>query len=431
MNQLIIFLPGIMGSELYKHQQLIWPGPAASLVFPYKLMDQLLDPDLRVGDIIRWFSGSEQYNTLIAKLREAGFSEENNRLRVCPYDWRKRNEDAAETLAQMIRKAAGDHGKEVEITLIAHSMGGLVSRYYLESGLFNERTGFSNVKNLFTLATPHRGSPLALTAATGLDKRLFLNREQVKQLTERPEFPSLYQLLPPPEDSFAWDDRDRDDLYKPFPVYDRGVADLHLTPENLQSARAFRSHLTGRAPQGVRYFCFTGTRMRTITHVRVQAELRIAGEEADDAGDGTVPSWSGGLPGVQGQFVGGEHGTIYKNRDLLRTLGGLLGVKNTLAADMSDTQIAIRDKVMEPKATAHLSLSFPAVTDLTGEVVIQRVMMKDGVEHAADIKTAPLKYQGMGAETLGLTFEAPQDPGLYRVRFAQAEDDFFVQDTQD
>jgi len=135
---------------------------------------------------------------------------------------------------------ASDHDRQVEITLVAHSMGGLVARYYLESGLFDGQPGFSTVKNLFTLATPHRGSPLALTAAVGLEKRLFLNCQQVKELAERPEFPSLYQLLPPPGDNFAWDDRNPSDLYKPFSVYDHG-AQLCLSAENLKSAWAFRA----------------------------------------------------------------------------------------------------------------------------------------------------------------------------------------------
>jgi len=92
VTNLIIFLPGIMGSELLKDGELIWPGPPESLVLRYKLMKQLLDPDLQVGDIIRRFSISEQYKTLIDKLGQADFTEENGRLRVCPYDWRKPNE---------------------------------------------------------------------------------------------------------------------------------------------------------------------------------------------------------------------------------------------------------------------------------------------------------------------------------------------------
>jgi phospholipase A1 len=223
MKQLVIFLPGIMGSELYQGKELVWPGPPDSLILPYKLMKQLLDPDLTVGDVIRKFAISDQYVSLLTKLAAAGFSEDNGRLKVCAYDWRKQNEDAAERLASLIDMSVAGQGGDLEITLIAHSMGGLVSRFYLESGLFATRSGYSAVQNLFTLATPHRGAPLALTAALGMEKRLFLNRDQVKELVNRHEFPSLYQLLPPEGDEFAWDDRDREDLYKPLSVYDSSL----------------------------------------------------------------------------------------------------------------------------------------------------------------------------------------------------------------
>jgi pimeloyl-ACP methyl ester carboxylesterase len=440
MTKLIIFLPGLMGSQLFKGTDLIWPGPFLSLFSPYKLMNELLDPDLRVGDIIRSFSISEQYGSLIAKLGQADFTEQNGRLRVFPYDWRKRNEDAAEGLAKLIEKIAAEHNSEVEITLLAHSMGGLISRYYLESGLFDQRPGFSNVRNLFTLATPHRGSPVALAAAVGLERRLFLDKSQVQQLVQHTEFPSVYQLLPPPEDAFAWDDRNRDDLFKPFPVHEH-AAELALVPANLKAAADFRAHLTGRAPNGVRYFCFVGTRLPTLTHVRISgdgASLFVRPVPADDGGDGTVPSWSGGLAGVQTQFVGGEHGTIYKDRDLLTTLGGLLGMKNTLAADLS-VQASIRDKVMAPSARAHLSISFPVpITGLKGEVIIERAMQNpDGtIRKITQIESHPLAYTGLGAENLSLTFKAPNDPGIYYVRFMQegkadanVQDDFFIQDT--
>jgi hypothetical protein len=88
---------------------------------------------------------------------------------------------------------------------------------------------------------------------------------------------------------------------------------------------------------------------------------------------------------------------------------------------------------MEPRAQAHLALSFPrSVTGLTGEVVIERVY----ADRSVRIVDYPVKYEGLGAEKLALTFTAPEDPSLYRVRFVKsgaedvgASDDFFIQDT--
>lgn len=216
--EVAILVPGIMGSQLYHEKELIWPGPAASYYFPYKLMDKLLEPNLVVGDIIRSYSLLQCYGSLIQDLESCGFCESDKTLNVCPYDWRKRNEDAAETLANKIDEATVDHGAKIKLTLIAHSMGGLISRYYLESRLFEKRRGFPQIKRLITLGTPHRGAPLALTAALGMEKRLFLNKEQVKELAAQIEFPSLYQLLPPEDEHFVWDDREAEAELAPFSV---------------------------------------------------------------------------------------------------------------------------------------------------------------------------------------------------------------------
>src|SRR3712207_7538424 len=50
------------------------------------------------------------------------------------------------------------HHGDAEVSLVAHSMGGLISRYYLESGRFNDRPGFRAVRRLITMGTPHRGA---------------------------------------------------------------------------------------------------------------------------------------------------------------------------------------------------------------------------------------------------------------------------------
>lgn len=233
-----------MGSVLTLQGQVIWPGSLASMVLPYKKMKELLDPSLVASDIIRSFSVSVQYGALIDDLKAWGFTEGKN-LFVCPYDWRKRNEDAAEVLAKLIEKAYGQNGADCQISLIAHSMGGLISRYYLESGKFDTRPGFAGVRNLITLGTPHRGAPLALTAAMGMEKRLFLSAEQVHKLVSDPLYPALYQLMPSPQEPFAWDDSAGKDLL-PLDIYDGATANkLGLVPQNLDSAKAFRAVLDG------------------------------------------------------------------------------------------------------------------------------------------------------------------------------------------
>src|SRR5712692_3546447 len=104
MARVAMLVPGIMGSELWLDDDLIWPGAAHELLFPYRHMKELRRPDLRVGDVIRSFSISSQYQDLIGDLGACDFTEVGTKptLVVFPYDWRKSNVLAAEALANRI-----------------------------------------------------------------------------------------------------------------------------------------------------------------------------------------------------------------------------------------------------------------------------------------------------------------------------------------
>ena len=304
MTQVAVVVPGIMGSELRAADELVWPGPFQSLVFTYDRLPALLSDALAATDVIRSYSIAKQYGALLEDLQRCGFEERGSlpTLFAFAYDWRKDNALAAQQLAQLLDLVVEQHRGHAEISLVAHSMGGLVSRCFLESGRYAARDGFKAVRRLITLGTPHRGAPLALTAALGLERRLFLSGEQVRAIANDPRYPSLYQLMPPPGEPFIWDRR-RELL--PLDVYDPQVATgLGLSLENLEAARAFHGELSlARRPEHVRYFLFFGTQQPTLTAAvvtRAQDRLEVTRVESDDGGDGTVPIWSGSLTGVQG-----------------------------------------------------------------------------------------------------------------------------------
>jgi pimeloyl-ACP methyl ester carboxylesterase len=435
-----IFIPGIMGSELYLRDELIWPGSAASLIFPYKKMKELLRDDLSVGGLIRKFSIAEQYDAAIRDLGIFGFRENDATLTLLPYDWRRSNIEAAEKLADVVDRVVAEGHGGVEVLFIAHSMGGLISRYYLESGKFKARPGFAAVRWLITLGTPHRGAPLALAAAVGIEKRLFLSAEQVHRLVSDLRYPSVYELLPPPGEPFAWDGVTGSRL-SPLDVYDPDVASkLQLVPESLDAARAFWSRLDpARRPEAVRYFFFAGTRQVTITAVSLDlaAVQPVTKIETDDAGDGTVPVWSAMLSGLQVRPVGGEHGTIYKNEDLRRTLGALLGYTGTLPA-LERIEVAVRDRVVEPSAVIQVALTVAAgVQSVEGEIRLSRAEVDEAgtlVRWTSIAPSYPLRYEGVKAEGINVRFDAPEYPGIYKVAFHTAagtligNDDLFVQE---
>ncbi len=170
MTSVAIIVPGIMGSVLKLGEEVIWPGPLTSLMFPFKRMTELMREDLVATDCIRKYFLTNQYQGLIDNLGALGFDEGNKTLIIAAYDWRKDNALAAEVLAGHIDAAVELHGANAEITLFAHSMGGLVSRFYLESGSFNNRPGFKNIRRLLAMATPHRGAPSGAAALAGTRK---------------------------------------------------------------------------------------------------------------------------------------------------------------------------------------------------------------------------------------------------------------------
>ncbi|NID05630.1 hypothetical protein HBF26_12085 [Luteibacter jiangsuensis] len=438
MTQAVVFVPGIMGSELKRGDEVIWPGSPLELWLPYAHMAELLDPATEVGDIIRNVSISEQYGALVRSLESWGYVEKGitPTLVVVPYDWRKDNKLAARKLADEIDALAAKLGADTDISIVAHSMGGLISRCYLESGDYKARPGLASVKRLITLATPHRGAPMALSAAIGNERRVFLNAQQVKSLASDPNFPSLYQLLPPKGEPCVWD-RSSGSRYAPLDIYDIDVArSLDLVPENLASACSFQETLDlDRRPSHVRYFFFVGSHETTTSSVMARLDAtdighRIAKVDRENAGDGTVPIWSAMLTGIQTEQVGGEHAGIYKNQTLIDVLGTLLGGPALLAARGQKPELWVRHQVFDLGRDVELTLELPnGTTEIDGELRVMR--------HAKDtfdlVRAISIQYAGPAVDHLALILPALDFPGAYQIVYIDkgepqsAATEFFVQ----
>lgn len=440
MKHVVVLIPGVMGSVLKLGQDEIWPGPVRSLVLPYRKMKELMREDLVASDCIRSFV-FKQYQALIEDLAICDFHEADKTLVVAAYDWRSSIDRSAETLALHLEKAFDHHAGDLDISLVAHSMGGLVARCYLESGLFMGRRGFDRVRRLITIGTPHRGAAMALPLTLGLEKRLFLSADQVLRLTSDPRYPGAYQLLPHAAEAFAWDGRD--EQLPVANIYDHDVrVALGLVAGNLSAANAFHQLLDHtKRPAAVRYFCFAGNRQQTASLVRLQpgsgGRLNANKVEQEDAGDGTVPIWSSTLPGVQFLYVSGEHGTLYKSDELRKVLASLLGRPGVLAV-VANFELAVRDKVTDPQEIVHLTITFPAqTTQLEGELAVERTLDPEAGEAAQweRVSADALSYRGVTAETLGVEIVAPSIRGYYRVALylsgsetAAAYDELIVQE---
>lgn len=440
----VVLVPGILGSELRHGDELVWPGTVKEYVHGYTRMAQLLDPATVPGDIIRRFGPLQQYGTLVNDLEECGFSEKASPPTLCvfAYDWRKDNAAAAARLADLLDAIVARHGGTAKIAIVAHSMGGLVSRSYLESGVYARRPGFAAVGQLITLATPHRGAALALAAAVGQISRLFLSKAQVQQLANHDAYPSLYQLMPVQGEPFAWNEDATAD-FGAIDVYESDTAQkLGLSHANLASAQAFHQGLSfSRRPTHVRYFSFYGTQLKTITNIGLlpwKDGFRVRQLEADHAGDQTVPLWSAAVDGIQGYPVGGEHGTIFRDDTLRRILGALLGKKGVLAAVPPKVSVLVPVRVVAPEAPLQVQLTFPTPTQaVSGAMHFRRIEVDDaGVASAPVPFGTPnaISYEGSAMERLDLLLTAPAIAGFYEAAYVPAgektpaaSDQFIVQ----
>jgi pimeloyl-ACP methyl ester carboxylesterase len=220
----LILIPGIMGSRLRDKttQNVVWPGSIWRITFhDYKELALDIDPATLTGDSgnIEAFSladtavGEHFYDTIISTLIDSGsFSlttpgtvvkdPYTRHLYLFPYDWRLDNVETARKLSALIDQLRLDYGRpDLKVDIVAHSMGGIVSRYLLEFGTEDvldrddapiTMAGEPKVNRLILLGTPSLGS--ANTIENLIEgSKLVVKRIMPETLAT---LPSVYQLLP-------------------------------------------------------------------------------------------------------------------------------------------------------------------------------------------------------------------------------------------
>lgn len=435
MPNVVMVVPGIMGSVLRQggpEGEIIWPGTLWSYMFSYSDMEALLSPDLVATELIEccW---KDVYNVLLDALQKCEFQPDGDTptLQTFPYDWRQDLRKTAADLADAIDETVDMHGDGVEVTLLCHSMGGLIGRYYIESGQFDGRRGHESIRQLIMMGTPNNGAPKALFAALGQESMIFLNAAQVKRVASDERYPSIYQLFPPSDMSFAWDGSANGEL-RAVDLYDAVRArQLGLCAENLKAASDFRGKLdASRRPNGVRYFCFIGTRQSTSTAVNViQRDERVTVRDMKDpdGGDETVPIWSASLHKVQGCYVGGGHTSMFKDRKLRRVLATLLGHQGVLDDDGPSVSVLVSPEIVKPGESVILTLKTKTRLDrFYGEISLQRGTVDRASGSISGYGAAegklPIRYEGASIRELRIEFSAPDAQGLYLVNFLPEND---------
>lgn len=441
MTDVLLFVPGLLGSELNDDEGKVWPGSLWQGVvgFDDAHFKRLLKPNLKVGGIVETAAGvvniyARWIRAFTHLIRDNAllFPREHNppKLYTAPYDWRIDVAQAVQvSLVPVLRRIHQDWGNNAKIHIVAHSFGGLLTRYYLQSGKFNGEPAFDNIRTFATFGTPHNGAPVALAAALGLHATNFMNVEQSKQLANDPRYPALYQLFPLFDAPMIW--REKGGYLQPISLSDRAFAvqKLKLIAASLDKAAGFRQEIdliSKPLPPRILTFLLVGTRFDTITHFSWNEDNQdIQKVETRDGGDGTVSIQGAFLPGFQMQFSGESHVDLVAAPEARLSLQGIFNATGILAPPKLMLTVRDRSVVVDEAVHARIHAADGDVGTLRGEIAWERATPPAGQVEFTDATPnftvvaapapKPVTYSGPDAEALMLRLAAPSITGMYRL----------------
>ncbi len=306
-RQPVVFVPGLMGSELWLGNEKVWPNVRLLFTQPelFLLPEKVhLEPRGIVGEVVLVpkLVEQEQYSRAGDFLEEALGYERGRDLLEFAYDWRQDVRQSAQRLAEAIDAWPVTS----PITIIAHSLGTLVSRYYIE-----RLGGKHKVGRVLLIGGPHQGTPrIASDLVQGVGLLPFgLLGDRLLDVIKT--FPSVYQILPTYPCAIDQHDQPIDLL-----------ADEHWLPAEqipmLRQAREFRAELGTRS--SVPALSIYGYGMETLTDLQVTRDPDGRWSKLDSqvkpGGDNRVPEHSAILDGSDVHPIQQGHGSLYVDNDV-------------------------------------------------------------------------------------------------------------------
>jgi Lecithin:cholesterol acyltransferase len=440
MPDVIVLLPGILGSVLTKDGKDVWaPSAGAVLGGIMSLGDNVKalaldgdDPTVDdLGDgvaatqlapdvhLIPYVWKIDGYSKVQAAITQFFDVREGQNFFTFPYDWRRDNRVAARKLAAQSQRWLADWRQssgnaDAKLILIAHSMGGLVSRYFIEV-----LGGWRDTRALLTFGTPYRGSLNALqTLVEGVRKGPFGMVDLsafVRSLT------SMYQLLPI------------------YPCYDLGTGRLerigetsgipNVDAERARAALAFHREIRDAVTRNVqdatdsteryRISPIVGIEQPTLQSARnggSKVEFLGSHDGRDDRGDGTVPRVSAApieLGADGAMYAGDRHASLQNADPVLIQLKGFitnlylplgqfrapLPTRAQLGLDLEDAYWSDQD------------VTFTLRSSRAGNQPIRAV-----IENCANGERRGAASLVIGVNGPASTRLKPLEPGVYRLR---------------
>ena len=345
----VIVIHGALGSRLARANDAkeVWPGSVRRILFSeYRELQLDIDPATLLpmpsgqvtAGIAKSAAGRDFYGRILDTLERAGeyvrsepgtpVSGSAKRYYVFRYDWRQDNVQSARELHTFIEQIRVDYANpDLKVDVIAHSMGGAITRYYARYGTADvlddnefpvNSTGAERIRRVILLGTPNLGSVGAL--------RTLIRGYKVGFGSIPPEvvatFPSTYQLLPHAITDWFVDMRGRpiaqdqfsvDEFWKFYElsIFDPDVrarvreaagsgeaADAYLATleayftKHIERARRFSWSLTVPVPEpGLRYIVFGSDCYATPARAVVEQSggkpaLRLSPGEIENPADG-------------------------------------------------------------------------------------------------------------------------------------------------
>lgn len=329
----IIYLPGIMGSELVDaNGDVVWGARLGKFVRHLFFRDVLeriepsADDGIRASRTIQFpsylpfMSTMEPYTNLGKRL--STIVPDEAAVLAYPYDWRHSITDAAAKLVPVARQHLANWQNrfreldpdvraglpEPKLTLVGHSMGGLVASQYLTA---HQGDGAENVRQIVTLGTPFRGSLDAVQVlATGKKLPFGLFSESLRASAQK--MPGLYELIA--------HYKAVDDPSGPRALTPADIASIGASEDLAASAFATTATLMDKVdalPAGM-IRCLAGTSQPTLQSVRIidgvpkfeEHLVDADGNRADHRGDGTVFRYAATPKGVESAPIPQGHGAL-------------------------------------------------------------------------------------------------------------------------
>lgn len=282
----VLILPGIMGSQLEVRangdRDLVWIDPLDIGFGGLGKIGVIGAANVVAHDVV-----GICYSPLRLRLRAAGFDADFH-----PFDWRRDIADLGAELSQRLQQ------EPRPLTIVAHSMGGLVARMALVANP-------GKARRLITLGTPHHGS-FAVTAAFDQSSSVIKWLDRVDSTRNARDLAQLFSgfsglvgMLPDP-------------AYLRTPDFGFAAnwpaAIARPTDASLASAMRLRQALQAALP--IECVAIVGTGRATATGAAIDSATgRISYFPGE--GDGTVPLASAAWEGAGRIWYGdGEHAML-------------------------------------------------------------------------------------------------------------------------